>query len=213
MQPSAGEVTRLLSALRNGNPEAEAKLIPLIYDDLHRLAAHYMRRERTDHTLQPTALVNEAYVRLVSRGGMVWQDRVHFFRVAARVMREILVDYARARQTGKRGGDAERVSLERAESAEPAVREPIEWSGSIDLDQLIELDRALKTLGRLDPRQEQVIDLRFFGGLTEEETAEVLGISPRSVKRDWRVARAWLYGELSAKGERSTVLEWRRIDT
>jgi len=204
MQPSAGEVTRLLVELRNGNPEAEARLIPLIYEDLHRLAAHYMRRERPDHTLQPTALVNEVYLRLVSREGAVWQDRMHFFRVAARLMRQILVDHARARQTGKRGGGAEKVSLNQpAESAEPAVREPIDWNGSIDLDDLIELDRALRNLGRLDPRQEQVVDLRFFGGLTEEETAEVLGISPRSVKRDWRVARAWLYGELS----RSTGLE------
>ena len=206
MQPPAGEVTRLLSELRGGNPEAEAKLIPLIYEDLHRLAAHYMRRERTDHTLQPTALVNEVYLRLVSREGVVWQDRVHFFRVAARLMRQILVDYARARHTAKRGGQAEKVSLDQpADSPEPVVREPLEWNGSIDLDELIELDRALKNLGQLDPRQEQVVDLRFFGGLTEEETAEVLGISPRSVKRDWRVARAWLYGELSAKAERPAI--------
>jgi len=132
MEPSAGEVTRLLSELRKGNPDAEARLIPLIYEDLHRLAAHYMRRERADHTLQPTALVNEVYLRLVSRDGVVWQDRVHFFRVAARLMRQILVDHARARHTAKRGGNAEKVSLDQpADSSEPVVREPIEWNGSI----------------------------------------------------------------------------------
>jgi RNA polymerase sigma-70 factor (ECF subfamily) len=200
MQSSTGEVTRLLLELRSGNPEAEARLIPLVYGHLHLLAAHYMRRERPDHTLQPTALVNEAYLRLVRQEETVWQDRAHFFRVAARLMRQILVDHARARQAGKRGGEAEKLSLDQLpEPSAPRLREPIEWNGSIDLDELIELDAALRSLGKLEPRQEQVVDLRFFGGLTEEETAEVLGISPRSVKRDWRVARAWLYGELSAK--------------
>jgi RNA polymerase sigma-70 factor (ECF subfamily) len=213
MQSSTGEVTRLLFELRSGNPAAEAKLIPLVYADLHRLAAHCMRRERSNHTLQPTALVNEAYLRLVSQEGMVWQDRVHFFRVAARLMRQILVDHARARQTGKRGGDAEKIPLdELPQFSGRRLREPIELNESIDLDELIELDAALKALGRLDPRQEKVVDLRFFGGLTEEETAQVLGISPRSVKRDWRVARAWLFGELSAKAEGSNGSERRRID-
>ena len=200
MQPEAGEVTRLLVELRNGSPEAEAKLIPLVYKDLHRLAAHHMQGERSDHTLQPTALLNEAYLRLVSQRRTVWQDRAHFFAVASRLMRQILVDYARARQTGKRGGKAEKVPLEHAspvlQFSSGRSREPIDLDTSIGLDELLELDGALKSLGRLDPRQEQVVDLRFFGGLTEQETAEVLGVSPRTVKRHWRVARAWLYGEL-----------------
>jgi RNA polymerase sigma-70 factor, ECF subfamily len=203
MQPSVGEVTRLLAELRSGNAEAEAKLISLVYEDLHRLAAHYMHGERPDHTLQPTALVNEAYLRLVSQQGTAWQDRAHFFRVASRSMRQILVDYARARRTGKRGGGAEELSLEElSELSSARLRELIDLHKSIGLDELIELDSALKALGRLNPRQEQVVELHFFGGLTEEQTAEVLGISPRTVKRDWRVARAFLYGELSPKTER-----------
>ena len=188
MQPSAGEVTRLLVELRSGNPEAEAKLIPLVYQHLHRLAAHYMRRERPGHTLQATALVNEAYLRLVSHEQTEWQDRAHFFGVAARLMREILVEHARARQAGKRGGKAERLTLDEALAFSPARSR-----------ELIALDDALESLKRLDPQQARVIELRFFGGLTVEETAEVLQISPRSVKREWSVARAWLYGELSGK--------------
>jgi RNA polymerase sigma factor (TIGR02999 family) len=179
-------VTRLLVELRSGNPEAEAKLIPMVHERLHRLAASYMRRERPDHTLQATALVNEAYLRLVSQKGTGWQDRAHFFGIAARLMRRILVDHARARQAGKRGGRVEKLSLDEALDFSPARSR-----------ELIELDDALESLGRLDPQQARVVELRFFGGLTVEETAEVLGISPRTVKRDWRVARAWLHGELS----------------
>ena len=185
MQPEAGEVTRLLVELRNGSPEAEAKLIPLVYNHLHRLAARYMRDERHDHTLQATALVNEAYLRLVPQEGTGWQDRAHFFAVAARLMRQILVEHARARQAAKRGGAVEKLSLDEALELSPARSR-----------KLIELDHALESLGRLDPQQARVVELRFFGGLTVEETAEVLGISPRTVKRDWRVARLWLHREL-----------------
>jgi RNA polymerase sigma-70 factor (ECF subfamily) len=190
MQPSSAEVTRLLVELRNGNPEAEAKLIPLVYQHLHRLAASYMRGERPDHTLQTTALVNEAYLRLVPQKETGWRDRAHFFGVAARLMREILVEHARARHAGKRGGKVEKLSLDQSLEFSPARSR-----------ELIELDDALECLGRLDPQQARVVELRFFGGLTVEETAEVLGISPRTVKRDWAVARAWLHGELSGKGE------------
>jgi len=191
MQPPSAEVTRLLVELRSGNPEAEAKLIPLVYQHLHRLAANYMRRERPDHTMQTTALVNEAYLRLVPQKEIGWRDRAHFFGVAARLMREILVEHARARHAGKRGGGVEKLSLDQALEFSPARSR-----------ELIELDDALECLGRLDPQQARVVELRFFGGLTVEETAEVLGISPRTVKRDWAVARAWLHGELSGKGEK-----------
>ncbi len=187
MEPSTGEITRLLVELRSGNREAEVKLVPLVYSHLHRLAAHYMRHERPDHTLQATALVNEAYLRLVSQEETGWQDRAHFFGVAARVMRQILVDHARARQAGKRGGPAEKLPLDEALELSPARSR-----------ELVALDDALESLGQIDPQQARVVELRFFGGLTVEETAEVLGISPRTVKRDWRVARAWLHGELSA---------------
>jgi RNA polymerase sigma factor (TIGR02999 family) len=191
MQPSSAEVTRLLVELRSGNPEAEAKLIPLVYQHLHRLAASYMRGERPDHTLQTTALVNETYLRLVPQKGTGWRDRAHFFGVAARLMREILVEHARARRAGKRGGMVEKLPLDQT----------LEFSPERSRE-LIELDDALKSLKQLDPQQARVVELRFFGGLTVEETAEVLRISPRTVKRDWAVARAWLHGELSGKGEK-----------
>ncbi len=188
MQPSAEEVTRLLVELRNGNPEARDNLIPLVYEHLHRLAAGLMRRERTDHTLQPTALVNEAYLRLVSQKDATWQDRTHFLGIAARLMREILVEHARAHQAEKRGGKVERIPLDQALEFSPA-KSP----------ELIELDDALKSLERLDPQQARVVELRFFGGLTEEETAAELGISSRTVRRDWVTARAWLHGELAGR--------------
>ena len=189
MQRSAGEVTRLLVELRSGNPEAETKLLPLVYNHLHRLAAHYMRRERPDHTLQATALINEAYLRLVSQEGTDWRDRAHFYCVAARLMRQILVEHARARHTHKRGGTLERLPLEESLEFSPAKSRA-----------LIDLDDALNSLERLDPQQARVVELRFFGGLTVEETAEVLSISPRTVKRDWSVARLWLHREMSKAG-------------
>ncbi len=185
MQPVDGEVTKLLAELKSGKPEAQAKLIPLVYQHLHRLAASYMRRERPDHTLQATALVHEAYMRLVSQGETDWQDRAHFFGIAAHLMRQILVEHARARQAGKRGSAVEKLALDQALEFTPARSR-----------ELVELDNALESLEQIDPRQARVVELRFFGGLTVEETAEVLGIAPRTVKRDWRVARAWLHGEI-----------------
>lgn len=194
MQPSAEEVTRLLVELRNGNPEARDSLISLVYEQLHRLAAGLMWRERPDHTLQPTALVNEAYLRLVSQKDATWQDRTHFFGIAARLMRQILVEHARAHQAEKRGGKVERLPLDQALEFSPAKSR-----------ELIELDDALKSLERLDPQQARVVELRFFGGLTEEETAAELGISSRTVRRDWVTARAWLHGELT--GRRKAVTD------
>lgn len=188
MGPPSQEITRLLAQLREGHSEAEAKLVPLVYKQLHRLATSYMRHERPDHTLQPTALVNEAYLRLIAQENREWRDRAHFFGVAARLMREILVDHARARRAGKRGGLAEKVSLD----------DGLEFSLEKSRE-LVALDDALRDLERFDPQQGRIVELRFFGGLTVEETAEVLGISARTVKRDWSVARAWLHGQLSAK--------------
>jgi RNA polymerase sigma-70 factor, ECF subfamily len=182
LEPAPGEVTRLLGELRRGSPDAEAKLVPLVYEHLHRLASHYMRRERPDHTLQATALLNEAYLRLVSQKATEWQDRAHFFGVAAHLMREILVDHARARQARKRGGHVETFALEEAHDLSTGKSR-----------ELVELDDALRSLEEIDSRQCRIVELRFFGGLTVEETAEVLGISPRTVKRDWTAARAWLY--------------------
>ncbi len=187
MESSIGEVTRLLVELKAGNPEAETKLVPVVYDHLRRLAARYMRGERPGHTLQSTAVVHEAYIRLFSQEGADWQDRAHFFGIASRVMRQILVEYARSRGRQKRGGAAEALPLDRALEFTPAKSQ-----------ELIRLDDALESLARIDAQQARVVELRFFGGLTVEETAEALGISPRTVKRDWRVARIWLYAELSS---------------
>jgi RNA polymerase sigma factor (TIGR02999 family) len=147
-----------------------------------------MRQERPDHTLQATALMNEAYLRLVSQENTDWQDRAHFFGIAARLMRQILVDHARGHQAGKRGGLAEKLPLDELRELSPTKSR-----------ELVQLDDALRSLEELDPQQARIVELRFFGGLTVEETAEVLGISPRTVKREWSVARAWLHGELSGK--------------
>lgn len=181
-----GEVTQLLIEIRAGKRDAEAKLIPLVYRELRRLAASYLRGERADHTLQPTALVHEAYLRLTKLHEVDWQSRSHFFATAATVMRRILVDHARAQNANKREGCRDAVSLEEALVVSPAR--------SL---QLIALDDALDRLAKLDVRRSKIVELRFFGGLSEEETGEVLGISARTVKRDWRVAKAWLYNEVS----------------
>jgi RNA polymerase sigma-70 factor (ECF subfamily) len=186
MAPSAGDVTQFLADLQNGHPHVASQLMPLVYDELHRVARHQMRHERADHTLQATALVHEAYLRLVHQPERTWQNRAHFIGVAAGVMRRILVDHARARQTAKRGNLAQRVPLE----------EPLLLSDE-QSDELVALDEALDRLARFDARQGRVVELRFFGGLTVEETAEALGISPKTVKRDWSVARAWLHREVS----------------
>jgi RNA polymerase sigma factor (TIGR02999 family) len=179
-----GEVSTLLRAWSKGEQSALDKLTPIVYDELRRLAAHYMRGERSGHSLQTTALVNEAYLRLVDYKHMRWQNRAHFFAVSAQLMRRILVDHAR-RHNLKRGGGIQHVSLE-----ETAV------IGGRDED-LVALDDAMQALARIDPRKVQVIELRFFGGLSVEETAEVLKVSEVTVMRDWSTARAWLYREIS----------------
>jgi RNA polymerase sigma-70 factor (ECF subfamily) len=182
------EVTLLLSALTRGDDGAASKLIPVVYDELRRLAASYMRRERPDHTLQATALVHEAFLKLVEQRSVNWQSRAHFFGVAAQLMRRILIDHARGHLRQKRGGEHKKVSLDEAfifseqQSAE-----------------LLAVDESLTRLSKLDQRQGRVVELRFFGGLGVEEAAEVLGISPKTVKRDWSIAKAWLYADLKER--------------
>jgi RNA polymerase sigma factor (TIGR02999 family) len=184
------DVTQLLLDWRKGDPAALDKLLPLVYDELRRLAEQYMRRERPDHTLQATALVHEAYLRLVG-ADVQFQDRVHFFAVAAQMMRRILVDHARSYQYAKRGGGARKVSLDEA----------IDLSEERAAD-LVALDDALTGLAAIDPRKSQIVELRFFGGLTVEETAEVLGLSTATVINETRTARAWLYQAVT--GEATT---------
>jgi RNA polymerase sigma-70 factor, ECF subfamily len=185
------EVTRLLLAWSAGDEHALERLTPLVYQELHRLAAVYMARERPGHTLQATALVHEAYLRLVDLQGVGWRDRGHFFAVAARMMRRILVDFARARAYQKRDGGA-RVSLEEAVTV-------TEHAGA----ELLSLDEALNRLAAIDDRKSRIVELRYFGGLRVEETAEALNISPETVMRDWRAAKAWLYLQLSGPTQMS----------
>lgn len=179
-----GEVTRLLIAMQAGEPGAEARLLPLVYDELRRLAASYMRREKPNHTLQATALVHEAYLKLADQKA-TWQNRAQFFAVAAQAMRRILVDHARAVQADKRGSGGVKLSLDDA----------LELSAA-ESREMIDLDRALSRLAERDARQSRVIELRFFAGLSIEETAEVLDCAPKTVTRDWRMAQAWLRREL-----------------
>jgi RNA polymerase sigma-70 factor, ECF subfamily len=186
MGSAPGEITNLLVQLQNGNRDAQSRLIPLVYAELRRVAARYMRGEQPGHTLQATALVHEAYLRLAGQTEINWQNRAHFFGVAASLMRRILVDHARTRRAKKRGGSNQKVSLDVGTLVQ-----------SDPPRQVLALDEALERLARRDPRQSRIVELRFFGGLSEEETAEVLGISTRTVKRDWRVARAWLYQQLN----------------
>lgn len=185
------EITQMLLAWSNGDKGALEKLTPLVYAELHRLARRYMRRELPDHTLQTTALVNEAYMRLIDLKDVNWQDRAHFFGLSAHLMRRILVEEARNRRQLKRGGAALRVSLEEA-ALSPKKR------GA----DLVALDDALKSLAEIDQRKTQIVELRFFGGLNVEETAEVLKSSPRTVAREWSLARAWLHRELGPKFSR-----------
>jgi len=185
MTTVANDVTRLLGELQCGNEDAVAKLVPLRYKELRRMAAAYLSRERHNHTLQPTAVVHEAYLRLVDQKNVHWQNRQHFFGVAAQVMRRILVDYARGHKADKRGSGVPKISLEEA------IAVSKERSA-----ELLALDEALTRLAAVDPQQARLIELRFFGGLTVEETAEVLSISPATVKRDWNVAKAWLRREV-----------------
>lgn len=181
-----GEITRLLKAWRGGDQAAFEHLAPLVYGELRKIAHGYMRGERTGATLQATALVNEAYLRLVDAGNVDWHDRTHFFAVSAKMMRQILVDQARKRVRAKRGGHTLKLNL--GEIPDPS-------SGRSD--ELIAIDDALASLAKLDSRKAKVIELRFFGGLSVEETAEVLDTSPQTVMRDWRLARSWLMRELS----------------
>jgi RNA polymerase sigma factor (TIGR02999 family) len=187
MEDASEGVTQLLQALRAGDRDAEGKLLEVVYGELHRLAARHMRRERADHTLQATALIHEAYVRLIDQRAKDWQNRAHFYGVAAQVMRRILVDYARTHRTAKRGGGQYKVSLDDA---------PPLMTGE-QSDELVALDEALSRLAQFDARQSRVVELRYFGGLNEEETAGAIGVSSRTVKRDWALAKAWLYGELN----------------
>ena len=183
---SPTEVTKLLLAWSEGEDAAREELVPLVYEELHRLAKRYMRKERAGHTLQTSALVNEAYLRLVGAKAVRWQNRAHFFAVSARLMRRILVDFARAKHNQKRGGGALLVSLDEA------LGMPDEPSADV-----LALDEALSRLAVLHPRQGQVVEMRYFGGLSEEEMADVLKVSLRTVQQDWRLARLWLYRELS----------------
>ncbi len=186
---SRNEVTQLLSELQSGRREAENQLLPLVYNELRRVAAGYMRRERVGHTLQATALVHEAYLQLVDQTRVTWQNRAHFFGVAAQLMRRILVDHARSHNAQKRGGAAQKLSLDEAAGL----------MGGRDVT-LEALDDALSDLAKADPRQSRIVELRFFGGLTVEETAEVLSLSPATVEREWRMARAWLHSQLYRGG-------------
>jgi RNA polymerase sigma-70 factor, ECF subfamily len=194
MTTSVREVTELLNQWASGDQAAGEKVVPLVYRELRRIARRYMRRQAPSHTLQTTALVHEAYLRLTGDSGQQWKNRAHFFGVAAKAMRHVLVDYARARATGKRGGQYKPVRLEDI--------------GLISADRVAEviaLDDALTSLSKLHARQSQVVELRFFGGCSVEETAQTLNISPETVMRDWRAARAWLYREL----ERTEIDEHR----
>jgi len=182
------EITQLLAEWSNGNQGALDKLYPLVYEELRRLAHRYMRRERKDHTLQTTALINEAYLRLIDQKSVHWENRAHFFSISAQIMRRILIDYARRYQYAKRGGGATKISLD--DAAVVAKERAAE---------LLMLDEALIGLAKRDPRRSQVVELRFFGGLSNEEIASVLKVSPNTVTRDWNLARAWLYRELSVR--------------
>jgi len=182
----SNQVTELLVRWRGGDKAALDSLIPLVYTELRRIANHYLQGERTDHTLQSTALVHEAYVRMMQQVLPQWQNRAHFFAVAAQLMRQILVDHARSHRASKRGGNVYKLALEDAEE-QPEV---------LDVD-IVALDEALKSLATLDAQQSRVVELKFFGGLSVEDTAEVLGVSESAVKRDWTTARAWLFRELN----------------
>ncbi len=193
METPSQSVSLLLQRWSGGDNEALNELIPLVYGELRRMARRYMRQQAGGHTLQTTALINEAFLRLVGQEETQWENRAHFFGVAAQAMRHILVDYARTRNVAKRGGGAQQVSLDQALSIGPEH----------DAD-LIALDDALNLLAKLDQRRCQVVELRFFGGLTEEEISAVLKVSTRTVRNDWSFARAWLLRELDRKGQHDT---------
>ena len=197
MKPRTENVTQLLKQMSSGDHDVVAELVPLLYNELRRLAAHYLRGERPNHTLQPTALVHEAYLRLVDQKDVEWKNRGHFFAVAAQQMRRILVDYARSHHAAKRGGSAPKVPLDQA----------LAVSG-LRAGDLVELDEVLTRLSSVDPQQSRIVELRVFGGLTVEEAAGVLSVSPATVKRDWAVAKAWLTREM----QRERTSESRRME-
>jgi RNA polymerase sigma factor (TIGR02999 family) len=188
--PPRSDVTELLQQWSSGRREALDQLLPQVYAELRRLAASYFRRERPHHTLQPTALVHEAFVKLVDQRAVRWQNRAHFFGIAAQLMRRILVDHARARDAAKRGAGEAPLSLEEWQLTAPGV----------DFE-ILALDEALTRLASMDPQQSRVVELRFFAGLTMDETAEVLHVSPATVGREWTLARAWLYAEIGRRPE------------
>ena len=187
--PGSERITEWLSAWRHGDERARDHLFAIVYPQLHRIAAHLLQRERTDHTLEPNALVNELYVRLFGTQAVSYQDRVHFFALAAQTMRRILIDHARAGQAGKRGGEQQRVNLSAVDGLNPESHH----------EDMLALDALLTKLAAVDPRAARVVELRFFGGLQEDEVAEVLGVSEITVKRDWKAARAWLVGRLQPR--------------
>jgi RNA polymerase sigma factor (TIGR02999 family) len=188
MTPGSHEITQLLLAWSEGDSEALDRLAPLVYAELHRLAKSYMRKERARHTMQTTALIHEAYLRLIDAGQVEWRNRAHFFGVASRAMRQILVAMARERGCQKRGGGARQVSLDEAMMIDEGRDED-----------LVALDEALGALAKIDARKAQVVEMRFFGGLTEEEISAALGVSTETVRRDWRLARSWLRRKLSGE--------------
>ena|SRR4029079_16918886 len=186
-QTAPDQITQMLIELTDGNHEVVDQILPHIYDELRRLAGSYLRRERQDHTLQPTALVHEAYMKLIDQRQVKWQNRAHFFGIAAQVMRRILMDHARKHKAEKRGGDADKLPLE----------DEILVVSTNSSDQLLALDEALRSLAELDPQKAKIVELRYFGGLSIEETAEVMGVSVPTINRQWRTAKAWLYGQLT----------------
>ena len=188
MEPSPADVTSLLNKLAEGDQEVAAQLVPLIYDELHRLAACRLRHERPGHTLQATALVHEAYMKLTAQRSARWQNRAQFFGVASQLMRHILVDYARTQQRIRRGGKQQKVSLENALLVSPDRTE-----------ELLAVNESLSRLEKLDFRQARIVELRYFGGLTVDEAAGILGVSSKTVKREWKIAKAWLYGDLKER--------------
>lgn len=190
METAAPSVSQLLQRWSEGDRDALDQLTPLVYGELHRMARRYMQQQPVGHTLQTTALIHEAYLRLIGQREKHWENRAHFFGVAAQAMRHILVDYARARKMAKRGGGAQQISLDEALTIGPECG-----------DEMVALNDALTALAALDPRQSRIVELRFFGGLTEEEIGEVLQLSARTVRSDWRLARSWLLRELD-HGER-----------
>ena len=186
-EQAAPDVTRMLIELTDGNREVVNQILPVVYAELRKLAGSYLRKERGNHTLQPTALVHEAYMKLIDQRNIKWQNRAHFFGIAAQIMRRILMDYARQHKAKKRGGEGENVSLE----------EEFIIIESEKSTELLALDEALDRLAEIDEIKAKIVELRYFGGLSVEETAEVLGVAEITVKRHWRMAKAWLYGQIS----------------